>query len=124
MHMSLRLTFFAIFLTSAARLTAAEPQPLEALPDAAPPPPPAVQSGVALEPEVTITPEEVERDVRGGAKVEEHKVNGRLQYVKITPRIGKPYYLFDTDGNGILESRMSQLYSNFVIPSWVIFSWE
>lgn len=119
-----RLMLLVTLLTSTARLAAAEPQPLEALPDAAPPPPPAVQSGEALEPEVTITPEGVERDVKGGAKVEEHKVNGRLQYVKITPKIGKPYYLFDTDGNGMLESRMSQLYSNFIIPSWVIFSWQ
>ena len=123
--MSLRLILLATLLALTTHAAAEESQPLEALPaDAAPPPPPAVQSGVALEPEVTITPEQVERDVKGGAKVEEHKVGGRLQYVKITPKIGKPYYLFDTDNNGILESRMSQLYSNFIIPQWVIFSWE
>ncbi|HTT07512.1 MAG TPA: DUF2782 domain-containing protein [Gammaproteobacteria bacterium] len=122
--MRLHSILLATLLASTTHLTAEESQPLEALPDAAPPPPPAVQSGVALEPEVTISPEQVERDVKGGAKVEEHKVGGRLQYVKITPKIGKPYYLFDTDGNGVLESRMSQLYSNFVIPQWVIFSWE
>ncbi len=122
--MSLRLILLTALLASTTRLAAGETQPLEPLPDAAPPPPPQVQSGVALEPEVTITPEQVERDVKGGAKVEEYKVGGKLQYVKITPKGGRPYYLFDTDGNGVLASTMSQRYSNFIIPSWVIFSWE
>ena len=89
---------------------------LEAVPEAAPPPPPRVKSGENLEPDVTI---------RAGKEstVEEYRIHGQLYMVKITPKIGKPYYLLDSDGDGKLETRMSHLNSNFVVPSWVIFSW-
>lgn len=90
---------------------------LESVPEAAPPPPPRVQSGETLEPDITI------RDDKQG-QVEEYRAHGRLYMVKITPKIGKPYYLLDSDGDGKLETRMSHLNSNFVVPSWVIFSWD
>ncbi len=107
--------FIAAILTAPAAYSAEER--LEQIPEAAPPPPPRVQSGEALEPDVTI---------RAGkeGEVEEYRVSGRLYMVKITPKIGKPYYLVDSDGDGKLESRMSHLDSNFVVPSWVIFSWD
>ena len=95
----------------------AQSQGLEEVPEAAPPPPPRVQSGETLEPEVTIRTEKE-------STVEEYRIHGRLYMVKITPTIGKPYYLLDSDGDGKLETRMSHLYSNFTVPSWVIFSWD
>jgi len=95
---------------------AAEEEALEDVPEAAPPPPPRVQSGEALEPEVTIRQKEEET-------LEEYRSGGQLYLVKVTPAIGKPYYLLDSDGDGKLETRMSHLYSNFVVPSWVILSW-
>ncbi len=88
---------------------------LETLPDA-PPPPDPVLSGHTLEPEITIVQ-------RRDETVEEYRHNGQLFMVKITPIRGKPYYLMDSDGDGHLETRMSQLYSDFVIPKWVLFSW-
>jgi len=88
---------------------------LEDLPDP-PPPPDPVQSGEPLEPEVTILRKEDQ-------VVEEYRINGQLYMVKITPAVGKPYYLLDADGDGRMESRMSQIYSDFVVPKWVLFSW-
>ncbi len=88
---------------------------LEDLPDP-PPPPDPVESGEPLEPEVTILRKEDQ-------VVEEYRINGQLYMVKITPAVGKPYYLLDSDGDGRMESRMSQIYSDFVVPKWVLFSW-
>jgi hypothetical protein len=103
-------------LLFAATLSAEEPVPaLEDLADA-PPPPEPVQSGEPLEPDVTI----VQKEDR---TVEEYRINGRLYMIKITPKIGKPYYLLDSDGDGKLEARMSEIYSDFVVPKWVLFSW-
>lgn len=102
----------------AAQLAFAEaPGDLQNVPEAAPEPPPPMEDGQALEPEVTIVQ-------RKDAIVEEHRINGRLYEVKITPKYGKPYYLVDQDGDGRLESRISNLQDqNYVIPQWVIFSW-
>lgn len=107
----------AVLISSFAAVAAEEPANVEQVPEAAPPPPPRVQSGEPLEPEVTILRKEEET-------VEEYRIGGQLYMVKVTPKIGKPYYLLDSDGDGKLETRMSHLYSNFVVPSWVIFSWD
>ncbi len=85
------------------------------MPDA-PPPPERVQSGEALEPEVTIVHKK-------DATIEEHRINGRLYMIKITPVFGPSYYLLDSDGDGKMETNMSQIYSDFVVPQWVLFSW-
>ncbi|HCU90648.1 MAG TPA: DUF2782 domain-containing protein [Gammaproteobacteria bacterium] len=79
-------------------------------------PPDFVEHDEQMEPEVTI----IQRE---DATVEEYRVNGRLYMVKITPFIGKPYYFIDRDGDGLMESRMSDLYNPFQVPQWVIFSW-
>jgi len=78
--------------------------------------PDPIQSGQAIEPEVTII--RTEESV-----VEEYRINGQLYMVKITPSVGRPYYLIDTDGDGNLESRRSTLGSGTVVPQWVIFEW-
>lgn len=91
-----------------------DPSPrLEDLPE--PPPPPAVQSGEVLEPEVTI----IQRE---DAEVEEYRLNGRLYMIKVKPVVGPAYYLMDDDGDGRLESRFDGL-SAPVVPRWVLFSW-
>lgn len=78
--------------------------------------PDPLQSGEPVEPEVTIIRRE-------GAVIEEYRVNGRMFMVKITPSVGKPYYLIDRDGDGRMEARMSEIYDDFVVPQWVLFSW-
>lgn len=73
------------------------------------------QSGEALEPEVTI----VETD-RG--TVHEYRVNGQLYMVKIVPRVGEPYYMLDTNGDGEMDAREDDIH-NVATPQWVLFSW-
>ena len=89
---------------------------LQEVPEAAPPPPDAIEDGQALEPDVTIVQ-------RKDATIEEYRLNGRLYMVKVTPFIGKPYYLLDNDGDGLMESRISDLKRDPIVPQWVIFSW-
>ncbi len=90
-------------------------QPLEAVP---PPPeiPEPLQSGEAIEPEVTIIQKE-------DSTVEEYRLNGNLYMVKITPSTGTPYYMIDKDGDGMMEFRTSKLGDDVVTPQWVLFAW-
>ncbi len=90
---------------------------LEDLPEPPPPPPAPLSSGEALEPEIIITQ-------RDDAQVEEYRLNGHLFMIKVTPAVGPSYYLKDMDGDGEMESRMSELYSDVVIPQWVLLSWD
>lgn len=113
----------AIHLTGAvllaAALTAAAAEETQEEFEAVPPPPDIpdpLQSGQPIEPEVTIVR-------RGDAVIEEYRAAGTLFMIKITPKVGKPYYLVDRDGDGRMETRMSEIYDDFVIPQWVIFSW-
>jgi uncharacterized protein DUF2782 len=78
--------------------------------------PDPLQSGQAIEPEVTIVR-------KAEATIEEYRLNGRMYMAKVTPKIGKPYYLLDKDGDGRMEARMSEIYDDFVVPQWVLFSW-
>lgn len=78
--------------------------------------PDPLQSGQPIEPEVTI----IRRD---DALIEEYRLNGRMYMVKVSPKIGKPYFLVDRDGDGQMEARMSEIYDDFVVPQWVLFSW-
>lgn len=106
-----------VTLLAAALVVAEDRAELQNVPEAAPEPPPPMEDGQALEPEVTIVR-------RKDAIVEEHRINGRLYQVKVIPKYGKPYYLVDQDGDGRLESRISNLADqNYIIPQWVIFSW-
>ena len=88
---------------------------LEPLPDvpygAAPEP-----GGDNIEPEVTIVR-------RGKDVVEEYRVNNRLYMIKVKPAIGPAYYMVDTDGDGNLDVRRSDLDRDMKVPQWVLFSW-
>lgn len=89
-----------------------------------PPPPPKVtydedieeRESAEQEPEVTIIR-------RRDATHEEYRLNGRLYMVKITPKVGKPYFFIDRDGDGLMEKRMYDRGSKIEVPQWVIFSW-
>ncbi|UCE90647.1 MAG: DUF2782 domain-containing protein [Pseudomonadota bacterium] len=67
------------------------------------------------EPEVTIRHEE-------GKTIEEYRVGGQLQYIKVTPQQGAPYYFIDTDGDGILDTRDDTL-ANPNVNQWILFRW-
>ena len=54
--------------------------------------------------------------------IEEYRVNGRVRFVKITPSKGKPYYMVDTDGDGVLETRDDN-FTNPPINQWILLEW-
>lgn len=70
-----------------------------------------------LAPEVTITE-------RGETTIEEYRVNGQLYMIKIIPKKGVPYYLVDSNGDGLMSQRFNDLKPGFLIPSWVILRWR
>jgi hypothetical protein len=78
--------------------------------------PAPVESGQPMEPDVTIIR-------RGKDTVEEYRINNKLYMVKIQPSIGPAYYLIDTDGDGELESRRSDLDKGLNVPQWVLLRW-
>jgi hypothetical protein len=91
---------------------APDPVPVPDPPDL----PPPVQSGEAMEPDVTIIR-------RGEEMIEEYRINDRLYMVKITPLIGPSYYLVDTNGDGNMDVRRSDNEAGMNVPRWVLFSW-
>ena len=93
----------------------AQPPGLERIEDV-PPPPPPMESGEVVEPTVTVVQ-------RKDARIEEYRLNGRLYMIRVEPVIGKPYYLMDKTGKGLMESKISELYNDPIVPQWVIFSW-
>ncbi len=86
------------------------------LPDLQPlqPPPPFDASAQDADqgPQVTITKQTEQT-------VEEFRAGGRLYMIKITPKIGKPYFLVDDLGDGKF-SRQESLDSGVRPPRWAI----
>jgi len=80
----------------------------------APPPPPPVASDPELEPQVTITKKDDQT-------IEEARVNGRLMWVKVTPRNGKPYFLIPDATDGTLIRREG-FDPGLKVPLWLLFS--
>jgi len=60
---------------------------------------------------------------RKDTTIEEYRINGRIRYVKIIPKIGKPYYLVDKDGDGELETRHSDLDGVPPVNEWILLQW-
>ncbi len=66
------------------------------------------------EPEITIR-QEADRTI------EEYRVNGQLYAIKVIPKVGEPYYLVDSEGDGQLDKRQER--GRLLIPSWILFKW-
>ncbi|MCB5191132.1 DUF2782 domain-containing protein [Methylobacillus arboreus] len=104
----LMLAFLLPLIASAAEI----PDNLEPLPE--PPPPPAGMEGEAPEPEVTITK-------KGEDTIEEYRINGELYMMKVTPRVGAPYYLTKDDANAGWARSEGDVAAPMSIPKWVLF---
>ena len=106
---------FSLFLLSS---SAAEDYADEELAPVPEPPelPDPLKSGQAIEPQVTI----IRKD---DAIIEEYRLDGRHYMTRIIPAVGPAYYLVDRDGDGSMETRMSEIYDDFFVPQWVLFSW-
>ncbi|SFK12797.1 DUF2782 domain-containing protein [Methylophaga sulfidovorans] len=77
--------------------------------------PEPLHSGESMEPDINI----IQEDDR---MVEEYRMNGQLYMIKVTPSVGKPYYLMDSDGDGSLETKSFDLQSE-VVPNWILLEW-
>ena len=67
------------------------------------------------EPQVTIHTE-------GDKVIQEYRQNGFLYAIKVTPKVGKPYFLVRADGTDANYIRSDQ--PDMLIPSWKIFEWK
>lgn len=78
------------------------------------PPPPKMIEKVDedLEPQITIIQQT-------DLTIEEYRLSGKLYMIKITPKIGKPYYMVDELGDGKF-SRQEGLDSGLRPPRWII----
>ena len=64
------------------------------------------------EPQVTITKQTEQT-------VEEYRAGGKLYMIKVTPKVGAPYYLVDEKGDGKF-ARQESLDSGIRPPRWII----
>ena len=83
------------------------------------PPPPPMDAGNADQPEPD---DQITIIQKKETTIEEHRVNGQLRYAKITPNKGAPYYMFDSDGDGVLDTRNNNI-ENPPIQQWILFRW-
>jgi hypothetical protein len=102
---------FSLMLLLPAVALAADPEPIT---DSVPPPP-VLQSGEALEPEVTIKQE-------GQETIYEYRVNGELTLLRVIPPFGAPYYFVDSDGDGELDMRREGPVDD-AVNQWILFRW-
>jgi hypothetical protein len=74
----------------------------------------AADDAPSADPDVTIRTE-------GDKTIQEYRQNGFLYAIKITPKVGKPYFLVRADGSDGNFIRSDQ--PDMLIPSWKIFEW-
>ena len=78
---------------------------------------PDKQRGARTRPEVTIT----ERD---HGLIEEYRIGGRLYMIRINPRKGHPYYLIDSNGDGLFDRHRPEVDEDLYIPAWTLLRWR
>ena len=86
----------------------AAPAGSQALPELSPGAPSS-----ADEPVITIRRQE-------GSELKEHRVRGQLIAVKVTPQVGKPYWLINRNGE---MQRHDGPSPNLTVPSWLVLEW-
>ena len=104
-------------------VSASAQQPPDDARENAPPPPPIREP---LPPKVTDPDEQIEPQVRirreDDRTVEEYISNGRVYMVRIKPAVGPAYYMVDTSGDGILNTRHDR-FEPVKPVYWKIFEW-
>ncbi len=56
------------------------------------------------------------------ATIEEVRVRGILRYAKVTPKSGQPYYLYDSDGDGVLDATETDI-KKANVNQWILMQW-
>ncbi|EJM49831.1 Protein of unknown function (DUF2782) [Pseudomonas sp. GM33] len=74
----------------------------------------AADDAPSADPDVTIRTE-------GDKTIQEYRQNGFLYAIKVTPKVGKPYFLVRADGSEGNFIRSD--YPDMLIPAWEIFKW-
>jgi hypothetical protein len=111
-----RLLILCLFITLPALAVDERPPTLDPVLEV-PEPPPPVQDGEEMEPDITI--------IRKGKKtIQEYRLGGRLYMVKVTPDIGPPYYFIDSDGDGKIDVRGSDMDKGSRVNMWKILEWD
>jgi hypothetical protein len=108
----MRLLSFLLLSGCSVAAFAAQPVPADLEPLPPPPIDVAANAEPMDEPQVTITPQDVQ-------KIEEYRAGGKLYMIKVTPAHGVPYYLVDDRGDGKF-SRQESLDSGMRPPRWII----
>lgn len=106
----MRRNLIVLLMALATPVAAQQPPKLEPIPE----PPPMPASDPSLDPEVRIVK-------RGEDTVQEYRIRGKLYMLKVTPPHGVPYYLIDTEGNGVMTRQ--DVLPTLAVPMWVIKSW-
>lgn len=110
-----RLFAFIVMLGFAAApamaQTSSDLPPVPPVPDARPPAMEVLDDSV--QPQVTIS-------IRDGDVVEEHRINGKLYRITVTPAHGVPYTLVDPSGDGTFERMDTPGSPKLSVPMWVI----
>ena len=92
-----------------------------------PPIPPADSEDVPIPPKIQeeqIVPTVTIRE-EDDRTIEEYRLDGQVYMVKVTPRVGIPYYYIDTNGDGRLELDLDQRALNPVQPVyWKVKEWK
>jgi hypothetical protein len=86
--------------------------------DLPPPPrlPPAIENQPVDEPEIRIVE-------KADAVHAEYRVRGKLYMIRVSPKVGKPYYLIDEDGRGSFIRHDEIAGPRISVPQWVLFKW-
>ncbi|NMG00630.1 DUF2782 domain-containing protein [Aromatoleum toluolicum] len=106
----MRRNLIVLLMALATPVAAQQPPKLEPIPE----PPPMPASDPSMDPEVRIVK-------RGEDTVQEYRIRGKLYMLKVTPPHGVPYYLIDTEGNGVMTRQ--DVLPTLAVPMWVIKSW-
>src|ERR1035437_10413856 len=106
----MRRLFLFLALLACVAVTS-QAQTREPVPDAKPPAMTPLDD--SLEPQVTITK-------RDGNTIEEHRINGKLYEIKVTPEHGVPYTLVDQSGDGNFTRIDGPGTPRLSVPMWVI----
>lgn len=71
------------------------------------------EDAITAEPDITIVQEQ-------DKQMHIHQINGKIYGIKVIPKIGKPYNLVDTNGDGEFVRNAQD---RILVPEWVLISW-
>ncbi|MGQ9830322.1 MAG: DUF2782 domain-containing protein [Thermochromatium sp.] len=77
---------------------------------------PSPVTGEAVAPDITIRES-------GGEVIYEYRVHGVLYMVRVQPPFGPPYYLYDLNGDGLIDAQERAAH-NIAVPQWMLFDWR